>query len=55
VQLQQGADALLNFALGPDARRNDANTSGVRWLTNQTEGDMEIDDDNEDTDDLNLA
>jgi hypothetical protein len=51
VQLQQGADALLNLALGTSARRNDADTSGVRRLTNHAEGDMVIDED-EDTDDL---
>jgi hypothetical protein len=52
VQLQQGADALLNLALGPEARRNDADTSGVCRLTKRSEGDMEIDGDNEDTQDL---
>jgi hypothetical protein len=52
VQPQQGANALLNLALGPNTRRNDADTSGVRRLTNRSEGDMEIDSENEDTDDL---
>jgi hypothetical protein len=52
VQLQQGVDALLNLALGPDARRYVADTSGVRRLTDRSEGDMGIDGDNEDTYDL---
>jgi hypothetical protein len=49
-----GADALLNLAMGPAARRNDAagNTSGVRRLAGRSEGDMEVDDDPEDADHL---
>jgi hypothetical protein len=53
-QLQQGADVLLNLAMGPAARRNDAaGASGVPRLTAHSESDMEVDgDDPEDADDL---
>jgi hypothetical protein len=51
VQLQQGADALLNLALGTSAGRNVADTSVVHRLTNRADGDIEIDED-EDSDDL---
>jgi hypothetical protein len=53
-QLQQGADALLNLAMGSAATRNNAaGASDVPRLTARLEGDMEVDeDDPKDADDL---
>nr|XP_051211686.1 B3 domain-containing protein Os03g0212300-like [Lolium perenne] len=51
-QLQQGVDALLNLAMGPAARMNDAaGSSVVPRLIARSEGDMEVDNDPEGADD----
>jgi L-asparaginase/Glu-tRNA(Gln) amidotransferase subunit D len=52
TQLQQGANALLNLALGAGTRGSAADT-GVRRLTNQADGDMEVDEE-EDADDMDV-